>query len=152
MWIKQYFSDLLDIIISFSPALSYYLLMNYNLVTYISLEIQELTAIIYLAYCILIIVVHNAKTVGNALLKINIVSTKNGELTKLGFLIRSTVISIIIFLFPLNESFDLTMILAILILVAPIRVVQNNFVQYSLLNSLIRVTFIDVHNDKKKNS
>jgi len=138
---KQYMSDLIDLLIClFTATISYYFLNKDLVQSYTNLK--ELTSFIYLFYSSIIFLTLSGVTVGNTIFNIKLIFIKNIKISNYYFLLRSIVIALLIYTMPINPLQDILFFILIIIVIFPQKYKKDNYIQYSLLNKILNVSFV----------
>lgn len=138
---RQYFSDFVDMIICFIPAILTYSLTGIQQY-YERLGIFEIMAIIYLFYSIIVIITNDGRSIGNILSKTSMIYVNSGNKSVLLYLLRVIIISFIIFSIPEMVEGNYLLLAISLLLFLPIRFKKNRVAIFSLLNRGSLLTFI----------
>ncbi|MHB2149762.1 RDD family protein [Calditrichota bacterium LG25] len=145
---KQYLAELIDICICIIPAILVYYFTNLK-DEIESLNIRYLLSAIYLFYGILSTFFETGQTVGDKIMNILLINTKNGKPSRLGSLIRIIYKAYILFVIADIENVSLIMYSFILI-IFPFKFKKSNYTYYSLLSLGTNSIYIKKRNVFKK--
>lgn len=140
---RQYLSDLIDLGICLLPSILTIYLTNIRY-HFKMIGMFELMALIYLLYGVINLFVNQGKTIGNIILRVNLISTNEKVKSSFKFALRVIMISLILFIIPYSGGSNYIILLMIILYVIPIKFNKDDYFYYSLLNLTIGATFVTV--------
>lgn len=141
---KQLLSEIIDITICVIPAIGSYYLTELKF-QFSSINVLYLLSIIYFVYGILLTFIADGRSIGDNIMKIELISTKTGNKSKASFLIREVIKSGSIFYIADLQNIEYIVIIVIFLLLFPFKFTLNKYIYYSLLSFGSKSTFIAKH-------
>jgi hypothetical protein len=136
---KQFTSEIIDIIICIFPSMLIYFFSD--LETVISnLNIIHIFAFIYFLYGISLLFINEGRSFGDKIMNIQLINAKTGKRSSLLFLFKITIKSLIFLSLAEIQFYGFSMI--ILILIFPLKIKAKNNIYYSVMNLGCQATYI----------
>jgi len=145
---KQYLAELIDICICLITAILVYYFTNLK-DNIESLNIRYLLSVIYFFYGIFSTFFETGQTVGDKMMNILLINTKNGKPSRLVSLIRIIYKSYILFVIADIENVSLIMY-SFFLIIFPFKFKKSNYIYYSLLSLGTNSIYIEKRNHFNK--
>jgi hypothetical protein len=136
---KQYLSEIIDLTICLGATIAIYYAANLYSTQF---KIYQVMSVIYFIYGLLSVIISSGQSIGDKLMKILLIKTKTGKSSKIIFLSRIFIKTIIIFLIMNYQDIKFITLILILLIIVPFKFKTGEYYFYSLMSFGSKTTFI----------